>query len=178
MRCIRFCASEVSFGYGLHPGTRIAALGPCGDRLLARSDLGFAGGQVHSSVAPPIRFPVHVPAVSWFTRVPLGSNSKMQIFGPFRVSTTAPTTGAQRLQPAKAAEPTAAPKTAAPKTAAPIDKLDISNHVNRLQSTSPTTGGDIRIDRVAELRRQIASGTYDTPEKMDVALNRMLDEFA
>lgn len=97
----------------------------------------------------------------------------MQIFGPFRVSTTAPTTGAQRLQPAKAAEPTAAPK-----SAAPIDKLDISNHVNRLQSTAPTTGGDIRIDRVAELRRQIASGTYDTPEKMDVALNRMLDEFA
>ena len=31
-RCIRFCASEVSFGYGLHPGTRIAALGPRGDR--------------------------------------------------------------------------------------------------------------------------------------------------
>ena len=28
------CASEVSFGYGLHPGTRIVALGPCGDGLI------------------------------------------------------------------------------------------------------------------------------------------------
>jgi len=28
------CASEVSFGYGLHPGTRIVALGPCGNGLI------------------------------------------------------------------------------------------------------------------------------------------------
>lgn len=97
----------------------------------------------------------------------------MQIFGPFRVSTTAPTSGAQRLQPAKSTEPTAAPK-----TAAPVDKLDISNHVNRLQSTAPASGSDIRVDRVADLRRQIASGNYDTPEKMDVALSRFLDDFA
>jgi hypothetical protein len=27
------------------------------------------------------------------------------------------------------------------------------------------------------LRRQIASGNYDTPEKLDMALDRMLDRF-
>ena len=98
----------------------------------------------------------------------------MQIFGPFRVSTTAPTDGPQRLQPQKAAEPTVAPR-----SSAPIDKLDLSNHVNRLETSSlQTVGGDIRIDRVADLRRQIAGGNYDTPEKMDAALSRYLDNFA
>jgi negative regulator of flagellin synthesis FlgM len=98
----------------------------------------------------------------------------MQIFGPFRVSTAAPTTGAQRTPSTKSAEPTALAR-----SASPIDKLDISNHTNRLESTSsPTVGGDIRIDRVADLRRQIASGNYDTPEKLDVALSRLLDDFA
>ncbi len=98
----------------------------------------------------------------------------MQIFGPFRVSTAAPTSGSPRLQPQKAAEPTAAPR-----SSAPIDKLDLSNHVNRLEAASPqTVGSDIRIDRVADLRRQIASGNYETPEKLDVALSRFLDDFA
>lgn len=97
----------------------------------------------------------------------------MQIFGPFRVSTATPTSGAQRLQPQKPSEPTAAPR-----SASPVDKLDISNHVNRLEGASPTNGSDIRVDRVADLRRQIASGNYDTPDKMDAALSRFLDDFA
>ena len=97
----------------------------------------------------------------------------MQIFGPFRVSTASPIGGAQRLPAQKPAEATTAPK-----SSAPIDKLDISNHVNRLDATSPASGGDVRVDRVAELRRQIASGNYDTPEKMDIALSRFLDDFA
>jgi negative regulator of flagellin synthesis FlgM len=97
----------------------------------------------------------------------------MQIFGPFRVSTATPTAGAQRLQPQKPTEPTAAPR-----SASLVDKLDISNHVNRLEVASPASGSDIRVDRVADLRRQIASGNYDTPEKMDAALGRFLDDFA
>ncbi|MGV3485283.1 MAG: flagellar biosynthesis anti-sigma factor FlgM [Planctomycetaceae bacterium] len=96
----------------------------------------------------------------------------MQIFGPFRVSTAAPTGATPRLQPQKAADPTTGPR-----IPAAIDKLDSSNHVNRMDA-SATVGGDIRIDRVADLRRQIASGNYDTPEKMDAALSRFLDGFA
>ena len=39
-------------------------------------------------------------------------------------------------------------------------------------------GGEIRIDRVAEIRRQIADGVYETPEKIDAALDRILDQYA
>ena len=35
----------------------------------------------------------------------------------------------------------------------------------------------IRYDLVARVRKEIAAGTYDTPEKMDAALERLLDRF-
>ena len=102
----------------------------------------------------------------------------MQIYGPFRLSAAAPTSpnaGASRLASSKPIE-------AGPKSIGPTDQLDLS----ALASTAATTGpsatsaasGDIRVDRVADLRRQIASGGYDTPEKMDMALDRMLEAFA
>lgn len=95
----------------------------------------------------------------------------MQIFGPFRVSTTQPITGAQRLQPQAQPANTS-------RSAAPIDQLDLSNSASRLgESANLTSGSEIRVDRVADLRRQIASGNYDTPEKLDLALERMLDQF-
>jgi hypothetical protein len=37
------------------------------------------------------------------------------------------------------------------------------------------TDSTIRYDLVARVRREIAAGTYDTPEKMDLALARMLE---
>jgi len=96
----------------------------------------------------------------------------MQIFGPFRVSTTQAASGAQRLQPQAQPSPTTS------RTATPVDQLDLSTGASRLDASSSVSGsGEIRIDRVAELRRQIASGSYDTPEKLDLALDRMLDQF-
>ena len=35
---------------------------------------------------------------------------------------------------------------------------------------------DIRTDLVRRIRREIASGDYDTPEKMELALRRLLEE--
>lgn len=100
----------------------------------------------------------------------------MQIYGPYRVSTAQANPGAQRTQPQKPAE------TAAKPSAAPTDQLDLSQNitgVNRLDATSQVAGsGEIRIDRVADIRRQIADGNYETPEKLDAALERMLDQFA
>ncbi|MGI9474700.1 MAG: flagellar biosynthesis anti-sigma factor FlgM [Rubripirellula sp.] len=100
----------------------------------------------------------------------------MQIYGPFRVSTTQPNAAAQRAQPQKPADSASKPNSA------PVDQLDLSSAttgVNRLDSTSHIAGGgEIRIDRVAELRRQIADGSYETPEKLDAALDRLLDQFA
>ena len=36
--------------------------------------------------------------------------------------------------------------------------------------------GEIRLDLVNQIRAQIAAGTYETPDKLDAALERFLDE--
>ncbi|SMP37812.1 negative regulator of flagellin synthesis FlgM [Neorhodopirellula lusitana] len=110
----------------------------------------------------------------------------MQIYGPFRLSTTQASTAAKSTQASTpGANRLAAQPTGQKPSAGPIDQLDLSSAA-RASETSPTNrlqesgaiagGGDIRIDRVAELRRQIADGSYDTNEKMDLALDRMLDD--
>ena len=100
----------------------------------------------------------------------------MQIYGPFRVSTNQSVSPNNRVQTAPNS------KVAENASRSPVDQLDLSSSVsdvNRLQNTSEVTAnGEIRVDRVAELRRQIANGTYETPEKIDAALDRILDQFA
>lgn len=103
----------------------------------------------------------------------------MQIFGPFRVSTTQAAGGGDRIGP----QPGAAGPTAPKRASGPVDQLDLSSSagdvssaggVQRLSATE-SAGGEIRVERVADLRRQIADGGYDTPEKLDAALDRLLD---
>ena len=99
----------------------------------------------------------------------------MQIYGPYRVSTTQPNAPPQRSQPQKPADAAAKGPTA------PVDQLDLSNDttsINRLDLTRVAGGGEIRIDRVADIRRQIADGSYETTEKLDAAINRLLDRLA
>lgn len=38
------------------------------------------------------------------------------------------------------------------------------------------SGGSIRAGLVERVRREIAAGSYDTPEKLDIALDRMIDD--
>ncbi len=42
-------------------------------------------------------------------------------------------------------------------------------------SPSPEAAEDFRPDLVERVRREIAAGTYDTPEKWETALDRLLD---
>jgi len=56
------------------------------------------------------------------------------------------------------------------------DQLDISQEADRISRTREST--EIRHDRVAEIRSQIEAGTYETPEKLDAAVDRLLDELA
>jgi negative regulator of flagellin synthesis FlgM len=100
-----------------------------------------------------------------------GSISTMQIFGPFRISTTQATGPVPRQQPQKL------DSGGGSRITGPVDQLDLSHSVGRSERSSAMGGGEIRIDRVADLRRQIASGNYDTPERLDSALERMLDRF-
>jgi len=37
---------------------------------------------------------------------------------------------------------------------------------------------EIRHERVQAIRAQIAAGTYETPEKLEIAISRLLDELA
>ena len=74
----------------------------------------------------------------------------------------------------------------APSSMAPVDELDLSAEAQGLTSASGVTStaessaaeGGIRTEKVAALRRAIADGNYDTPERMSAALDRFLDEYA
>jgi negative regulator of flagellin synthesis FlgM len=57
-----------------------------------------------------------------------------------------------------------------------VDQLDLSPEVEFAAQARDLP--EIREDRVASIRAQIASGAYETPEKLDVALSRLLDEIA
>ncbi|MEL6894557.1 MAG: flagellar biosynthesis anti-sigma factor FlgM [Planctomycetota bacterium] len=99
----------------------------------------------------------------------------MQIYGPFRVNTTQLNTN-NRIQDTSNSDPTSATR-----RGGPVDELDLSGAATGATPTnriSATDSGEIRVDRVAEIRRAIADGSYDTPEKLDAALDRFLDQWA
>jgi negative regulator of flagellin synthesis FlgM len=54
------------------------------------------------------------------------------------------------------------------------DRVDISPAAQA--AVEAAEGKGIRQDLVNLIRGQIANGTYDTPEKMDIALERLLDQ--
>ncbi len=60
--------------------------------------------------------------------------------------------------------------------ATPRDHVEISPLGQMLDGISRLP--DIRHEKVEEIRQQIASGTYETPEKIQVALDRLFDELS
>ncbi len=62
-----------------------------------------------------------------------------------------------------------------PSEASPIqDELQLSDAAQLVDQVRDLP--EIRQDRVDQIRAQIADGSYETDEKMDVALGRLLDE--
>lgn len=59
---------------------------------------------------------------------------------------------------------------------APQDEVQISSVGKMLDDISRTPG--IREERIAQIKAEIEAGTYDTPEKLELALSRMLDQIA
>ena len=55
----------------------------------------------------------------------------------------------------------------------PVDQIDFSPEAEALLSGE--TSSDIRADKVASIRQQIAAGNYDTDEKLSLAFDRLLD---
>ena len=56
------------------------------------------------------------------------------------------------------------------------DQVDISAAAEAAMSAAE--GGDFRADLVARIRGEIAAGTYETPDKVAVAIESFLDEMA
>ena len=67
--------------------------------------------------------------------------------------------------------PAAGGKTA--REAAPVDRIEISE-MGQLLSTLELDG-DIRVEKVMEIREAIANGTYETEAKLEYTINRLLE---
>jgi negative regulator of flagellin synthesis FlgM len=93
----------------------------------------------------------------------VSGSSISQIHGPHGIN--APHTPF-RNQPAKDASATPAAG----------DRLEISPAAEAAVQATET--GAVRHDLVNRIRSEIAAGTYETPDKLDAALTRMLDEIA
>jgi len=87
-----------------------------------------------------------------------------------------PTSNVQNTQAVNLQPKTAPTNSVNNATALPVDQLDISPQAQMMSTAA--AGSEVRTDRVAELRAQIANGNYDTAEKLDTAVGRMLNIFA
>ena len=59
-----------------------------------------------------------------------------------------------------------------PKTMAPVDEVEISD-LGRLMNQSPENS-EVREARLAQIKAEIDAGTYETPEKLEAALMKMI----
>ncbi|MCS7305916.1 MAG: flagellar biosynthesis anti-sigma factor FlgM [Thermoguttaceae bacterium] len=92
----------------------------------------------------------------------------MEIYGPQRVHGAQPIGPPHGIRLEQAAHST---------PAGPIqDELTISEAAQALERARQVPG--IRADLVARVRAEIAAGTYETPEKLQIALDRLLDEIS
>jgi anti-sigma28 factor (negative regulator of flagellin synthesis) len=57
-----------------------------------------------------------------------------------------------------------------------VDRVEVSDQA-RLMARMKSMP-DVRQNLIDQIKRQIQAGTYDTPERLDTALDRMIDELA
>jgi negative regulator of flagellin synthesis FlgM len=90
----------------------------------------------------------------------------MHIYGPAHLH------GPQPIGPphhSRASQPPARPGSA------PIhDELEISDAARMVEQARAVP--EIRRDRIEAIRAKIAEGTYETQEKLEIAIERLLDE--
>jgi len=90
----------------------------------------------------------------------------MQIYGTTHLHAAQPLGAPHRMAPAQGA--------AAPRGNYGVDQLDISPEADFVGQVHDLP--DIRADKVAAIKAQIQAGTYETEQKLDAALSRLLDE--
>ena len=90
----------------------------------------------------------------------------MQINGPAHIHGAQPINAPHRTAPSQASS--------ASDTHTTVDQLDISHEADLASRVHDLP--EIRADKVAEIRAQIAAGVYETDDKLDTAVSRLLDE--
>lgn len=90
----------------------------------------------------------------------------MQIYGPSQLH------GAQSINAPHTPRVAAAPQSN--RAVETTDQLDLSPAAQIASRLSEIP--DIRADRVASIRAAIESGAYESADKLDIALDRLLDE--
>ncbi len=97
----------------------------------------------------------------------------MEISSSFSVS------GAQALRgPSRGTSAQESSPVAETTSFAPVDQLDLSPEAQSLGQANGADqpSSDIRTEKVAALRRAIADGSYESPEKLSFALDRLIDQ--
>ncbi|MBM3999508.1 MAG: flagellar biosynthesis anti-sigma factor FlgM [Planctomycetes bacterium] len=92
----------------------------------------------------------------------------MYIHGPMHVHGAQPINAPHRMKPS-------VPPSQAGAVSGP-DQLEISPQAEFLSRIREMP--EVRADRVSQIRAAIASGTYETADKLDRAVDRLLDELA
>ena len=90
----------------------------------------------------------------------------MEIHGPGPVGGAQPVRSIQQLKSAQTE--------AVQGNEMPVDCVDISPDIDFVQQVHDLP--DMRTDRIAEVRAEIDAGIYETDEKLDIAVGRLLDE--
>ena len=90
----------------------------------------------------------------------------MQIHGPTHVHGPQSINAPHRLQAQSPSPPTP--------YVTGGDQLDISREADMVSRARELP--DVRAERVAAIRAQIMAGTYETPDKLDIAVGRLLNE--
>ncbi len=96
----------------------------------------------------------------------------MQISSNFGIGSVSSIQGANRQNVAAEATQTSGQTSALN----PLDQLDFSPEAQAILAGEEADTGN-RTERIAEIRRQIADGSYDTDEKMSAALDRFLNVY-
>jgi negative regulator of flagellin synthesis FlgM len=91
----------------------------------------------------------------------------MEVRGLNSAGASAPVT---RISPVQATGPTAATGP----VATPRDEVEISSVGRMLDDASRIPG--VREQRLEQIKAAIDAGTYETPEKLQIALDRMLEQ--
>lgn len=85
--------------------------------------------------------------------------------------------GINNVNPIRTAanQPVSRPASAEPTSQArAADRLELSGVGHLMKALKADTG--IRADKVASVRAQIEAGTYETGEKLDIAIDRLLED--